>query len=330
MTRFPIQALSRFAVIAAAAVVCARNAGAIDFSTIPSPIILQGGPGRSYRDPAVIYHDGIFRLFCTVIRLEPDGRRYLYTALSRSTNLTVWTEPQLLTPRDLNLNFTSPGDVVRFGPDWILCLASYPRPNGERYGNANARVWIMRSRDLDHWSAPELLKVKGPDVPVDQMGRMIDPYLFPDKDDPGVWWCFYKQNGASRSWSRDLKTWHYSGRVDAGENVCVLVDNGEYVMFHSPTNGIGTKRSRDLKTWRDTGWTALGQPDWDWARGRVTAGFVLDLRREPGIGKYLMFFHGSGLEDDPTSYASLGLAWSDDLVHWKWPGRSKNGPLKSP
>ena len=151
---------------------------------------------------------------------------------------------------------------------------------------------------------------------------MIDPYLVPDKDDPGKWWCFYKQNGASLSWSRDLQTWHYFGHVDAGENVCVLVENGEYVMFHSPTNGIGVKRSKDLKTWRDDGWTALGQKDWDWARGRVTAGFVLDLRREPGIGKYLMFFHGSGPESEIGSYGSLGLAWSDDLVHWTWPGQT--------
>jgi hypothetical protein len=51
------------------------------------------------------------------------------------------------------------------------------------------------------------------------MGRMIDPYIFPDKDEPGKWWCFYKQNGVSMSWSRDLKTWTYVGKRRAGENV---------------------------------------------------------------------------------------------------------------
>jgi hypothetical protein len=27
------------------------------------------------------------------------------------------------------------------------------------------------------------------------MGRMIDAYLLADKDEPGKWWCLYKQNG---------------------------------------------------------------------------------------------------------------------------------------
>ena len=40
-------------------------------------------------------------------------------------------------------------------------------------------------------------------------------------------------------------------RLRAGEGV--LVDGGEYLMFHSPRNGIGTKRSPDMKTWRDVG-----------------------------------------------------------------------------
>ncbi|HVM60119.1 MAG TPA: hypothetical protein VMV72_04565 [Verrucomicrobiae bacterium] len=310
------------AISAAALFALASGAAAVDFTAFKSPIIIRGGPTAWYGDPAAIYTDGVFRLYYTFGRPEPDGRFYMYTAVSKSTNLVDWTEPRILTPRGLNLNFSSPGDVVRFGGEWILCVTSYPRPNGERYANDTARLWIMRSRDLENWSEPELLKVKGTDVPVEQMGRMIDPYLLQDKDDPGKWWCFYKQNGVSLSWSRDLKTWNYWGHVDAGENVCVLVEDGEYVMFHSPKNGIGVKRSKDLKTWRDDGLTILGQKDWDWAHGRLTAGFVLDLRKEPGVGKYLMFFHGSGPGTDRNSLQSLGLAWSDDLVNWNWPGKS--------
>ena len=298
------------------------SAMGIDFASFKSPIMLEGGSTRSYRDPSAIYQDGIFRLFFTFAKPEANGTWYLYTAVSKSTNLVDWTEPRVLTPKDLRLNFCSPGDVVRFGSEWILCCCSYPRPNGERIANDTARLWIMRSHDLENWSEPEMLRVKGPDVPIEQMGRMIDPYLFQDKDDPGKWWCFYKQNGASLSWSRDLKTWNYSGHVDAGENVCVLVQNGEYVMFHSPANGIGVKRSRDLRTWHDDGLTTLGQKNWAWACGRVTAGFVLDLRNQPGIGKYVMFFHGSGPESNRNSFASIGLAWSDDLVNWEWPGKA--------
>ena len=69
-----------------------------------------------------------------------------------------------------------------------------------------------------------LLRVKGPDVPVEAMGRMIDPFLLQDAADPGKWWCFYKQNGVSMSLSRDLKQWTYFGRTEAGENACILMD----------------------------------------------------------------------------------------------------------
>ena len=47
------------------------------------------------------------------------------------------------------------------------------------------------------------------DVQREDMGRMIDPYLIRDKDEPGKWWCFYKQNGVSYSWSHDLENWTF-------------------------------------------------------------------------------------------------------------------------
>ena len=314
--------LLAFACLAAPAQV--TNRPALGLASLTSPIIFQGDARTAYRDPAAIYHDGVFHLYFTLVKIEPDGKPYSYTAWSKSRDLAHWTKPKIFTPRDRELNFSSPGNVIRFRNQWVLCLQTYPRPHGEKFGSESARVWIMRSDDLEHWSPAELLRVKGPDVPVEQMGRMIDPYLVEDKDEPGRWWCFFKQNGASRSWSRDLKNWTYAGHVPAGENVCVLVEDGEYVMFHSPANGIGVQRSRDLKTWRDEGLLTLGQRDWPWARGRLTAGFVLDLRRTPEVGQAILFFHGSGPEDERTmfdNFASLGLAWSADLKTWQWPGK---------
>lgn len=298
----------------------------IDFRSLASLILFRGDASTAYRDPAVVFHDGEFHLYFTLVMTESDGQPYLYTAWSKSSDLAHWTEPKTFTPRDRSLNFSSPGNVIRFSNEWVLCLQTYPRPNGEKYGNSTSRLWIRRSPDLENWSEPELLRVKGPDVPTEKMGRMIDPYLLEDKDEPGKWWCFYKQNGASMSWSRDLKTWTYFGRVEAGENVCVLVEAGEYVMFHSPANGIGVKRSRDLKDWRSAGTATLGQSSWPWAKGRLTAGFVLDLRAEPRVGKLVMFFHGSGPEDERTMFdrfASIGLAWSEDWKNWHWPGQQE-------
>jgi hypothetical protein len=207
----------------------------------------------------------------------------------------------------------------------MLCLQTYPTSDDGRFGDETARIFLMQSDDLIRWSEPELMRVKGPNVPTDAMGRMIDPYLIQDKDEPGKWWCFYKQNGASMSYTYDFKTWSYFGRMDSGENVCVLVDNDDYVLFHSPHNGVGVKRSKDLLTWTGDDLLTFDQAHWDWAQGRLTAGHVLDLPREPGIGKYVMFFHGSvsrTIQPKEThGNASLALAWSDDLVSWNWSGR---------
>jgi hypothetical protein len=297
----------------------------MNLRALPSPVLLRGDEVTAYRDPTAILDNDVLRLFFTLTRRETDGGTYMYTAISESRDLLTWTAPRLLTPRDPHFNFSSPGNIVRVGDEWVLCLQTYPRPNGEKYGNGTARLWTMRSKDLSDWSTPELLRVKGPDVPVEAMGRMIDPYLLEDKDDPGKWWCFYKQDGVSMSWSRNLTDWTYFGKAAAGENVCVVVDKDEYVLFHSPENGIGVKRSRDMIHWRESGdLITLGQRDWPWAQGRLTAGFILDLRQTSGIGKYLMFFHGSGPENEETMFdndASIGITWSDDLVHWEWPDK---------
>jgi len=306
----------------------ASNAGSalkvkqIDFRAIKSPIVLKGDSERAFRDPTACYHDGVIRLFYTYWLRDADGKRYSYTAVSKSRDLLVWTEPRIITPKDLNLNFSSPGNVVRFGNEWILCYQTYPTPNGEKYGNENCRIWITRSRDLENWSRPEMLMVKGPDVPVEKMGRLIDPYLIEDKDEPGKWWCFFDDNAANMSYSYDLKHWTYFNRIPCGENPCVLIDNNEYLLIYDPKNdehGAGMKRSKDLVHWRDVeGRIALGGQDWSWAPGGIGAAFVIDLRDEPRVGKYLMFFQaGPGFKEN----VSIGLAWSDDLRHWDWPGK---------
>ena len=304
----------------------------VDLASLDSPIVLQGDENTAYRDATAVYHDGVIYLYVTMIRTEEEGRIYSYTALSRSSNLRDWSKPVIVTPKGQRLNYSSPGNVIRYGDEWIMCLQTYPRPDYKRgrpvrWADQTARIFIMRSPDLVHWSAPELLRVKGPDVPVEEMGRMIDPYLIEDKDEPGKWWCFYKQNGVSMSWSTDLENWHFFGSTESGENVCVLIDNDEYVLMHSPPNGMGIKRSKDLKNWQAVGeLITLGQQNWPWAETRLTAGFVLDLRDQPQIGKYILFFHGSGpgkekTQDNVDAYCCIGIAWSDDLKTWQWPGK---------
>ena len=307
------------------------NAQQIELDKLKSPVIFRGNETTAYRDPAVIYENGMFHLFFTVVEIEPDGMIFMFTAYSSSIDLINWTSPQKLTEKNQNLNFSSPGNIIRFKDEWILCLQTYPRPGYTavqmpKYGNASARLYIMRSKNLDDWGEPELLKVKGDDVPTEEMGRMIDPFLLEDKDEPGKLWCFFKQNGVSMSYSYDLKNWTFFGHTESGENVCVLVENNEYILFHSPQNGIGIKKSSDMKNWVDWGKTiTLGQQDWDWAKGRITAGAVIKLENNP-MAKYLMFFHGSGplteAKGDFDKNASIGIAWSNDMINWNWPGNN--------
>ncbi len=58
---------------------------------------------------------------------------------------------------------------------------------------------MPKREDLYHRSEPKIMMVTGPEVPVERNGRMNDPYLVEDRDEPGKLWCFYKQNGASIS-----------------------------------------------------------------------------------------------------------------------------------
>lgn len=301
-----------------------------------SPVLFRGDARTAYRDPAALFANDSLYLFFTLVRTEADNKVYSYVAMSQTQDLRHWSRVRLLTPRNQRLDYSSPGNIVRFQREWVLCLQTYPRPDYTadqmpRFGTADARLFTMRSPDLHHWAAPELLRVKGPDVDEKSLGRMIDPYLLEDQNEPGRWWCFYKQNGVSRSYSPDLRHWTYAGHTEAGENACVLVENHEYVLLHSPKNGLAFKRSADLQTWRDWGGVfTLGQAGWPWARGRLTAGTVLDLRQKPGFGQYVLLFHGSGPRTEEAGdfdkNASIGLAWSDDLQHWRWPGQRPAPP----
>ena len=296
----------------------------IDWSAIPQANFLTGDNYMAYRDPAGHYHNGLFRVFHTLVMQESDGFYYSFVAMTTSRDLVDWSQPRILTPKDHRLNYSSPGNIIRYNDEWVLCFQTYPmKSQTDRFGDETARLFTACSSDLDNWSQPELIKVKGPYVSIEDMGRMIDPYLLADKDQPNKWWCFYKQNGASMSRSQDLQNWTYVGNIDSGENVCLIVDNDEYVLFHSPRNGIGIKRSKNLKDWIDHQLLTFGQKEWEWAAGRITAGHVLDLRHVDEVGKFVMFFHGSVSTDiqpkETHGQASLGVAWSDDLLNWDWP-----------
>lgn len=286
---------------------------------LPSSRLLEGNTRLAYRDPAVLLQDGVFHIYMTLVETEEDGGVYLYVGYTATTDLQRFTPVRKLTVRDRRYNFSSPGNIIFHDGRYKMCLQTYCRENGEKYGNERCRIFLMESEDLVEWGEPYPLMVKG-DVPSEDMGRMIDPYLIFDEAS-GLWNCFYKQNGISRSESRDLVHFTYKGYMDGGENVSILRTREGYYMFHSPHNGIGVKVSADLTNWTDTGeLLVFGQKNWVWARGRITAGAIVEVPDEDSP-LYLMFFHGTGPQDESECFdinASLGVAWSHDLKTWSW------------
>ena len=87
-------------------------------------------------------------------------------------------------------------------------------------------------------------------------------------------------------------------------------------MLHSPQNGIGVKESYDLEQWTDKGLYTLDQDKWDFASGRLTAAFAMEIK--DGKWKYAVFFHGSRADSVPETHgsASLALAYTSDFENY--------------
>ncbi|MDF2926717.1 MAG: hypothetical protein K0R57_5631 [Paenibacillaceae bacterium] len=275
----------------------------------------------AYRDPVLFHHEGIYHIFYTVVEQEQEQDRYrLYMEHSRSTDLAHW-EPAVRVA-DSPLNFSSPGNIVRAGGKWLLCVQSYPMEPGEIYGNASSRLWLMESADLTNWSEPWMIQESGCQAVWSSSPRQIDPYLV---EYQSRYWCFYKAAGQLGALVSDnLRDWQEaspdrpvlsSTETPDGstvENPCIVRDGEEFVLFFSPCRqgrGIGTARSRNLLDWSEVRY--LDFPELAWAPGGPTAAMVLD-RRE-ACGKWLMAFHG---DTEGPHGAALGLAWSGDLEHW--------------
>lgn len=272
-------------------------------------LIFEQNKKYSYRDPAAYIENGVIYLFFTLVENAED-RQYFYVAVSKSTDFINWSKLEVLTEKDNLKNYSSPGNVIMYNGEYYLCLQTYPRKDGQIYGNESSRIFTMKSKDLQNWEKPVLLKVKG-DISECDMGRMIDPYLL---DDSNKFICFFKQNGVSFSTSNDLIDWKFQGFTECGENVCVIKENGEYLIFNSPDNGINIMSTKDFKSFENITTLYLNQQNKPWAKDRITAGFVIDASSISPY-KYAMFYHGDN-EDNYLFGASLAVAFSDDLATW--------------
>lgn len=276
-------------------------------------LIFTGNEATAYRDPACYFYDGCYYLFFTVSKKQ-NGYMYNHIALSTSEDLFHWTEPRLLTQTDNLKNYCSPGCIIEKDGEFILCFSSYPMPKPFSecsMADDTARLYLMRTKDFMHFSVPEKIYAKGKGCDSAAEGRMIDPFLI-RKDNKYL--LYFKQNGISLSVSVDLENWVFQGATPGGENTCVIEADGKYLLIHSPQNGIGIKESTDLKNWEDKGVNTLEQVHWDWASGRLTAGFAMKSNGGTKY-KYILFFHGSKKESVPETHgeATLACAFTNDF-----------------
>ena len=58
--------------------------------TLPPPVLLKGDAQTAYRDPAVIFHDGLFHLYITFVD-NAEGGPWLFLAETTSPDLKVWS-----------------------------------------------------------------------------------------------------------------------------------------------------------------------------------------------------------------------------------------------
>ena len=284
------------------------------------PIIFKGNEKYAYRDPACIFAEGVYHLFFTISE-KCDGYMYNFVAHSTSRDLKSFSEPEIITERDKKKNFCSPGDVIRVGDKYRIFVTSYPMPDPfsvRWFADDSARLFFIETEDFVHFSEPERIYPKGKGC-TDE-GRMIDPYVIEDKGDVGRFLLLFKQNGVSISESRDLVNWKYLGRIDGGENACVVSVGDKYVMLHSPENGIGVKESHDLASWCEVGVFLPKESLEEWASGRLTAAFAMENPDTSAEYKYIVFFHGSVSDSYPETHgkASLAMYFTNDFKEYKF------------
>ena len=293
----------------------------IDWSAVRNPV-LDRQPAVSVRDPAMVFHDGLFHCFHTAAERREHGYA-LFLDVATSADLAHWSPSRRLTTSPLS--FSSPGNAIRTGGRWVLCFQSYPIPPGELYGSEESRLWLAESDDLVTWTDPRCIVEQGCRADWAGSVRQIDPYLVAHD---GRFWCFYKTRGCLGVLaSDDLRHWVEASpsRPVLGpdqtpdgatvENPCIVPDGDEFVMFFAPCRtgrGVGVARSTDLLDWRDVRY--LDFPPLPWAPGGPTAAMVLDMRDR--LGRWLMAFHG---ERPGPHAAAMGLAWSEDLETWQCP-----------
>ena len=197
----------------------------VDFSPIATSQILPCTESVGYRDPAAVFHEGSVYCFYSYVEKGADGWTYFCLGVSISEDLVHWRGPYLLTEADRRFNYSSPGCVIRVGDEFVMCIQTYPTLNNapdQVCGDQTSRLYLIRSKDLLHWSEPELMRVHGDDVAEEDMGRMIDPYIVRDIHDEGRYLVFYKQHPRGGPTPRRIPATRWSTCAIPPRGICSI------------------------------------------------------------------------------------------------------------
>jgi len=281
-------------------------------------------PGVSVRDPAAIWHDGVCYLYYTRHVGGWTQEATWDIGLVTTRDFRRFSDERIITP----LGYASPGNIVRAADQWVLVVQSYPWPS---------EIALMFSNDLVDWSEPAHI------VPADtgpgwgpEHGP-IDGWLFLHD---GTWhcaWVNFLKGTDHRAFgmhaSIDMHSWgnltprgpfidgsayNHNGGV---ENCAIVRATDEWHFFASV--GMQPQRLGHVSAASPFEWPAL-TPGCEleltldrWCAYSQSALFVDDWRSV--CGKWAMIYHGIETHD---ADATFGLAFSDDLWHWRPPESS--------
>jgi len=115
---------------------------------------MQRNSGTAFDAPFILALAAVLFLFgaCTVQAGEkaPIDLNKIRNPILDPRDLVHWEKPRRITP--LDHDFWSPGNVIRAGAEWVLCMQTYPIEPREKNAGESCRLWIVKSRDPRTWS----------------------------------------------------------------------------------------------------------------------------------------------------------------------------------
>ena len=293
---------------------------AFDWNGLYNPIY---GWKCSVRDPAAIYHNGLFHLYFTVqFEQQRWGMPEGYQIFMMTTpDFRTFSYPKPVTPR----GYVSPGNIVYHNGKWLMSITRYPWPTA---------VSMVESEDLLNWSEPRIVipTFHGPYWGNDAHGP-IDGYIFKWKE--RLWMLYSDYAKGSRAQHLGLAC--SSDGVDFEnittdaplldsdfynsnrgiENASIVADGDRLFLFCSvgmPEQHIAVLESDDIMKWPVLDSSAeIGGLQQEWSKYVACAQFVADWRKE--LGHWAMLYMGTRFKD-PYARMMFGMAISDDLKNW--------------